>query len=108
MLIGLVLMCFAFTGMYQTFVNKKPVAQIITSQSMSVNTQNMKMEIDSGMILQSLNVGMFALFMMFLVYLGSHIIGVGSNLLKTERICDTLAKLQEQGITPSKEELKKL
>jgi len=109
MVIGLALMCFAFTGMYQTFVNKKPVAQLVNAQPLSINTNNMKMQFDSTAIIQVFNISLFALFMMFLVVLGMNIIKVGNNLLKTERICETLEKIHLQGgTTPNEKELNKL
>ncbi|MBO7238009.1 MAG: hypothetical protein J6U96_01800 [Elusimicrobiaceae bacterium] len=106
--IGLALMCFAFTGMYQTFVNKKPVAQIIAAQPLSVNTQNGRIELDGASIVQTLNISLFAFFMMFLVFLGSHIIGIGNNMLKTERICQTLEKLRKEDVTSHEKDIKKL
>ena len=107
--IGLALMCFAFTGMYQTFVNKKPVAQLVNAQPLSINTNGMKMQFDSVVIIQVFNISLFALFMMFLVVLGMNIVKIGNSILKTERICETLEKLHLQGgTTPNEQELKKL
>lgn len=106
--IGLALMCFAFTGMYQTFVNKKPVAQMITAQPLSVKTQAGIVELDSVSIVQTLNISLFAFFMMFLVFLGGHIIGIGNNMLKTERICATLEKLRKEDVLEHEKDIKKL
>ena len=106
--IGLALMCFAFMGAYQTFVNKKPVAQIIASQPLSVKTQNGTIELNSDSIVQTLNISLFAFFMMFLVFVGSHFIGIGNNMLKTERICQTLAKLRKEDVVDHEKDLKKL
>jgi len=106
--IGLALMCFAFTGMYQTFVNKKPVAQLISTQPLSVTTQAGVVELDSTAIVQTLNISLFVFFMMFLVFLGGHIIGIGNNLLKTERICQTLEKMRKEEILDNEKDIKKL
>ena len=92
--VGLVLMFFAFTGMYQTFVNKKPVVQVIELKPLALNTQYGSVQVDSGMVNQILNLTLFALFMFFLLSLGVGIARLGNFLLKTERICETLRTLR--------------
>lgn len=106
--VGLGIMFFAFTGMYQTFVNKKPVVQVLQLKPMSINTQYGAVQMDSGVVDQVLNLSLFALFMIFLAGLGGKVAAVGNNLLKTERICETLQTLRREGALRKEDEIKKL
>lgn len=103
--VGLAMMFFAFTGMYHTFVHKKPVVQVLNLQPMNLRTQYGAVQVDSAAVSQVLNLSLFALFMIFLVGLGSKVAGVGNNLLKTERICETLQQLERR---ERHEEIKRL
>ena len=94
--------------MYQTFVNKKPVAQIVSTQPLSVKTPTGTIELNSLAFAETLNLSLFAFFMIFLVFLGSHIIGIGNNMLKTERICQTLEKLRKEDVLSHEKDIKKL
>lgn len=89
-------MFFAFTGMYQTFVHKKPVVQVLNLTPMKLNTQYGAVQVDSAVVNQVLNLSLFALFMIFLAGLGSKVASIGNNLLKTELICETLRQLEHQ------------
>jgi len=101
-------MCFAFTGMYQTFVNKKPVVQLVTAKPLALNTQYGAVQFDSAPIVHTLNLILFALFMMFLAVLGAKVAGIGNQLLKTERICETLETLRAQEALAHQKDIKKL
>ena len=46
--------------------------------------------------------------MMFLVGLGAKITQAGNQLLKTERICQTLEKLRKEDVLSGEAEIKKL
>lgn len=105
---GLAVMFFAFTGMYQTFVNKKPVVQVLELKPMDLNTQYGAVQVDSGVVSQVLNLSLFALFMIFLAGLGAKVAAVGNNLLKTERICETLQTLRLEGALRKEDEIKRL
>ncbi len=106
--VGLATLFFAFTGMYQTFVNKKPVIQVVQLKPLAVNTQYGAVEIQADVINQILNISFFVLFMIFLAGLGSKVAGIGNNLLKTERLCETLQSLRHEGILAQEERIKKL
>lgn len=106
--VGLALMFFAFTGMYQTFVNKKPVVQVLQLKPMSINTQYGAVQMDAGLVSQVLNLSLFALFMIFLAGLGGKVAAVGNNLLKTERICETLKTLTRQDALDREDKIKRL
>ena len=106
--VGLVLMFFAFTGMYQTFVNKKPVVQVIATKPLALTTQYGSLQLDSTLANQVLNLGFFALFMFFLLFLGGGLTRFGNYLLKTERICETLKLLRSQDVLSHEAEIRKL
>ncbi len=106
--VGLVLMFFAFTGMYQTFVNKKPVVQVVQMKPFAVNTQFGAMQLDSSLVNQIFNLTLFALFMFFLLGTGRALAAVGNGLLKTERICETLQRLRTEEALQHEKEIRKL
>lgn len=108
LVIGLALMCFAFTGMYQTFINKKPVIQVVEIKPFSLGTQYGTVQVDGAMVGQVLNIALFVLFMLFLAALGARIAGIGNQLLKTERICETLQKLRREDALSHEKEIRKL
>ena len=106
--VGLATLFFAFTGMYQTFVNKKPVVQVLQLKPLSVNTQYGAVQIQPDAINQILNLTLFALFMIFLVGLGGKVAALGNQLLKTERLCETLQNLKREEILAQEERITKL
>lgn len=106
--VGLATLFFSFTGMYQTFVNKKPVVQVLQLQPFQLNTQYGNVQMDSGSINQILNLSLFALFMLFLAGAGAKVANIGNNLLKTERICETLKLLQIKDALDNVNDIKKL
>lgn len=108
LLVGLTIMSFAFTGMYQTFVNKKPVVQVVTLQPLLLNTQYGSVQVDSTLVGQVINIGLFALFMLFLSAFGAKIAAIGNTLLKTERVCQTLQMLRRQEALSHKQDIEKL
>ena len=108
LLVGLSMLFFAFTGMYQTFVNRKPVAQVLQLKPLAMNTQYGTVEVQTEAINQIVNIGLFALFMMFLAALGGKIAAIGGNLLKTERLCETLQQLRRDEVLTQEERIKKL
>ncbi len=108
LLIGLAVLFFAFNGMYQTFVHKKPVVQVLQLKPWAINTQYGAVQVDANMVNEVLNLSLFALFMIFLAGLGGKVAGIGCNLLKTERLCDTLRELKREDVLQKEEEIKKL
>lgn len=107
-LVGLATLFFAFTGMYQTFVNRKPVVQVLQLKPIAIDTQYGQVQMQSDVVNQILNLSLFALFMIFLVGLGSKVASIGNNLLKTERICETLQMLRKEDVLAEPDQIKKL
>lgn len=108
LVIGLGLMFFAFTGMYQTFVNKKPVVQVLETKPLAMNTQYGKVEVQADVVNQVLNLVLFALFMLFMAAIGGRVALAGNNLVKTERLCETLLLLKREDALNKANEIKKL
>lgn len=106
--VGLATLFFSFTGMYQTFVNKKPVVQIMQLKPLHLNTQYGAVQLDASAANQIINLSLFALFMIFLAGLGAKVASVGNHLLKTERICETLKEMKLSEISQKQKEIQKL
>ena len=108
MFFGLVFMFVAFTGMYQTFVHKKPVVQVVQTQPLVLNTQYGAVQLDTTFINQLLNLALFAIFMIFVASLGGKLVSAGNQLLKTERICEMLQKLRREDVLDYETDIRKL
>ena len=106
--VGLMFLFVAFTGMYQTFVHKKPVVQVVELKPLTLNTQYGTVQLDTSAINQVLNLSLFALFMIFVASLGSKVITAGNQLLKTEHICDTLKQLRREDVLTHENDIQKL
>lgn len=108
LLVGLATLFFSFTGMYQTFVNKKPVVQVMQLKPLHLNTQYGPIQMDATAVNQILNLSLFSLFMIFLTGLGAKVAGIGNNLLKTERICETLKEMPPTQIAQKQKDIQQL
>ena len=108
LVVGLGLMFFFFIVMYQTFVNKKPVVQILQLKPLAVNTQYGAVEVEADVLNEVLNLVLFAVFMLFLAALGGRVAVVGNNMLKTERICETLLSLTAEEALEKINDIKKI
>ena len=106
--VGLATLFFSFTGMYQTFVHKKPVIQVLQLKPVSLNTQYGAVQMDSAAVNQILNLSLFAIFMIFLTGLGAKVASIGNNLLKTERICETLKEMSLSDISQKQKDIQNL
>lgn len=98
----------AFNGMYQTFVHKKPVVQLVQSRPLALQTQYGAVQLDTAALTQVLNYSLFALFMIFLASVGAKLVGAGNQLLKTERICETLQTLRARDVLEHEKDIQKL
>lgn len=106
--VGLVLMFFAFMAMHQAFINKKPVVQVVTAKPVALHTQYGIAKIDAGVLVHTLNLVLFAVLMSFLVFLGAKVAAIGNQLLKTECICDALAKLRSGDALAHEKDIQRL
>ncbi|MBR3603703.1 MAG: hypothetical protein IKL48_03335 [Elusimicrobiaceae bacterium] len=106
--VGLATLFFSFTGMYQTFVHKKPVVQVVQLKPLNLNTQYGPVQLDSAAINQILNLSLFAFFMIFLAGVGAKTAGIGNQLLKTERICETLKEMSSSEISQKQKDIQNL
>lgn len=106
--IGVLGIFFAAISMYKVFVDRQPVAPVVQLSDMNVNTQYGALSMPMQNINTLANLGLFALFMMFVLSAGSKLSLIGVNLVKTERLREALLERGET-VTPQLEHtLKKL
>ncbi len=103
---GLLLIFFSLIGMYKVFVNGNAVVPVIQLADLQLNTTYGLIQIPMKSISQVVNLGLFAIFMVFVLSAGSKIAGIGNGMLKNERIYEAL--LENAQATQEKETLKKL
>lgn len=87
---GLMMIFFSLIGMYKVFANGSPVVAVVQMADVRLNTQYGPVQIPMKGINTIANLGLFALFMMFVLSAGSKISGIGNGMLKNERIYDAL------------------
>jgi len=103
--IGLLLILFAAIGMYKVFVGHQPVVPVVHLTDVTMQSQFGTMLIPMANLNTLVNIGLFVLFMVFIVIIGEKMASLGCNFLKIERIYEALAT---KGETPSAEQIKKL
>lgn len=104
--VGLLLIFFSLIGMYKVFVNANAVTQIAQLADVQLNTAYGPVLVPMKGISSVVNLGLFAVFMLFVLTAGSKLAGVGNGLLKNERIYE--AVLQASNDEQRAEALKKL
>ena len=103
--VGLLVILFAAVSMYKVFVGHQPVVAVVQLADMNLKTQMGVMVFPMGNFNPLINLGLFALFMLFMVTVGGQIAKVGCHFLKIERLHEALTKKEEP---LSKEQAKKL
>lgn len=96
---GLLIILFAVKEMYQVFVNAGQVPALVSFTDLTLNTQAGPVSIPMKQANILANLGLFALFMGFLVAAGGKIASVGCQMLKTERLREALLQLRPGNIT---------
>ncbi len=94
--IGLLMMFFSVLSMYKVFVDRQPVAPVVQMKDVQITTQYGPMQIPMQAVNTLANVGLFAVFMLFILGAGSKVAGVGVNLVKTERLREALLLSQQK------------
>ena len=89
--IGVLLILFSLLCMYKVFVDRQPVAPVVQLTDVNLNTQYGPLSMPMQNVNTLANLGLFALLMMFVLSAGSKLAGVGTNLLKNERIHEALS-----------------
>ncbi len=103
---GLLIILFALSGMYKVFIRGEEVLAIVHFADLTVQTQAGLMNIPMETTSVLANMGLFAVFMLFVMSTGGKIASLGVQLLKNERIYDALEQLKKENLT--QEVLKKL
>lgn len=89
--IGLLFILFATVGMYKVFAGGHPVTPLVQLADMNFKSQMGVMTIPMENLSTLANLGLFVLFMLFLVTVGGKLASLGCNFLKIERIYEALA-----------------
>ncbi|MBP5403947.1 MAG: hypothetical protein J6Y17_02530 [Elusimicrobiaceae bacterium] len=97
--IGLFIILFALHAMYQVFINGGSVANIINFADLTFQTQVGPLQFPMQQTSLIANLGLFALFMGFLVAVGGKVASIGCQILKIERLRETLLQLKPENIT---------
>lgn len=105
--VGTLLIFFSLVSMYHVFVDRQPAAPVVQLADMNLQTQYGIMLVPMQNVNTLANLGLFAVFMAFVLSAGAKLAGIGVKMLKNERICEALAELKLTEI-PSEENLKKL
>lgn len=90
---GVLLILFAFNGMFKVFIAHQAAPVLVEFADLQVRTQFGPMALPMGAINTLANLGLFALFMAFVVGVGGKLAGIGCQLLKNERIYEALLQL---------------
>ncbi len=91
--VGVLLILFAFNGMFHVFISHQPAPVLVEFTDIQVRTQFGPMALPMQAINTLANLGLFALFMAFVVAVGGKLAGIGCQLLKNERIHEALLRL---------------
>ncbi len=105
--VGILLVFFSLVSMYKVFVDRQPVAPVVQLADMNLQTQYGAMTVPMQNLNTLVNLGLFAVFMAFVLSVGAKLAGIGTQWLKNERIHDALLALKLTEI-PDEEKLKKL
>lgn len=105
--VGLLLIFFSLISMYKVFVDRQAVAPVVQLADLTLQTAYGPLTVPMQPINQLANLGLFALFMLFVLAAGGKVAQVGTNLLKNERIYEALLTLNTAN-APSENTLKKL
>ncbi len=91
---GLLIVFFALHGMYQVFVASAAAPTLVNFADLTVQTQFGPMQLPMQQTNVIVNLGLFALFMSFLVAVGGKIAQIGCQILKIERLREALLQLK--------------
>ena len=103
---GLFMVLFALHGVYQAFVKGATVPALVHFADLTVQTQFGPTQLPMQQTNVIANLGLFTLFMGFLVAVGGKIAQIGCQILKVERLRETLLQLKPNEV--KLETLKKL
>ncbi len=105
--VGVLLIFFSLVCMYKVFVDRQSVAPVVQLADLPIQTAYGVMTVPAQGINTIVNLGLFAVFMTFVLAAGGKLALVGVNLLKNERIHDALCALPDKAFA-KEEKLKTL
>ena len=92
--------------MHAVFIGGKEVLSMVHFADLTVQTQAGPMSVPMTAANTLANMGLFTVFMMFVISVGGKIASLGVQLLKNERIYEALMQLKKENLT--QDGLKKL
>lgn len=95
---GLFIVFLALHAMYQVFVAHGVAPTLVNFTDLTLQTQAGPLKLPMQQVNIVANVGLFALFMGFLVAVGGKIAQIGCQILKIERLREALLQLKTQEI----------
>ena len=104
--VGLLIILFALGQMYKVFIGGETVRALVAFGDLTIQTQVGPMQVPMQAANTIANLGVFALFMFFVMAVGGKVATIGVQLLKNERIYDALLQIKPSDINT--DTLKKL
>ena len=96
--VGILVILFALNGMYKVFIVRETVRALVQFSDLTLQTQYGPMKIPMDAANQIANLGVFALFMFFVMAVGGKLATIGVQLLKNERIYEALLQVKSSDI----------
>ena len=96
---GLFIVLFALHAMYRVFVGAGAVLALVNFTDLTLQTQFGPLVVPMKQTNLIANLGLFTLFMGFLVATGAKVAQIGCQILKIERIREALLQLKPENIT---------
>lgn len=96
--VGLLIILFALGQMYKVFIGGEAVRTLVQFSDLTIQTQYGPMKMPMNAANQIANLGVFALFMFFVMAVGGKLAIIGIQLLKNERIYDALLQIKPSDI----------
>ena len=103
--VGLLLILFAFISTYKVFIDHQAVIAVVQLADMNITSQFGVMTVPMANLNTLANLGLFVIFMLFVVTIGGKLATLGCNFLKIERLYEALLK---GNATLTEEQVKKL
>lgn len=104
--VGVLIILFALQNMYKAFIGAASVTTLVHFADLTIQTKLGPATLPMDAVNLTANLLLFAIFMIFLVIVGTRLAGLGCQILKAERIHDALSQLKRSEL--SEEKLKNL
>ena len=97
--VGILVILFALNGMYKVFIVGETARALVQFSDLTIQTQFGPMNVPMQAANTIANLGVFALFMFFVMAVGGKLATLGVQLLKNERIYEALLQVKSSDIS---------